>query len=118
MSTPIWITIAAITLPLISSWIQFLLKEHREKKKALATANPATNQPNPDKPPIDTRMKSRSFFRRYGLFAIALWALSASALELGVSMLFGSITTNFNNCAGVYLFLDFFDLSYDPVFSS
>jgi hypothetical protein len=88
MSNPIWIAIAAIIVPFITSWSQFLLKERSEKKRALAAANPATNQPKAlmreDKTVI-------SEIRRHPLMFVTQWLATTVIAQILIAFRYGQI---------------------------
>src|SRR5688572_23619341 len=93
MSATIWIAIAAIIVPSINSWAQFWLKERSEKKKALATANPATNQPNITIPRGTSELAF--FHRNRRILAITDWVANSLAVYLIMSVLLRTLPLNF-----------------------
>ena len=94
MSTMAWIAIAAMIVTSINSWLQFWLKERSEKNKALAEANPATNQPKLDSSDKSQRLTFWGIFRRHTMFVVALWTVGALVVQLAIPMFTGSMPTN------------------------
>jgi hypothetical protein len=100
MNTMAWIAIAAIIVASINSWLQFLLKERSEKKKALATANPATNQPSITD--ADRKALLLIFKPKRWLLYLAEFAAGTAAMQILLSLWLGLIPTNLSS--GLALF--------------
>jgi hypothetical protein len=79
-----WIAIAAIVMPLITSWTQFLLKERASMKAALATASPAMNQPNA----LKRGSLKHPVVRHLWVIYLMNWIATALALNFLIGMIF------------------------------
>jgi|GEM_PF-3243592 len=92
MNAAAWIAIAATITTLSTSWGQFWLKKRNEKKKALAAASPATNQPNH----AGSRPVSGFLFfgRHKWIIHIVAWLVSALFFHVTVSLFLGIIPLN------------------------
>ena len=100
MNQMAWIAMAAIIVASINSWAQFWLKERSERKKNLATANPATNQPNITKTERDA--VPLFFIRNKRLLYWTDWFVNTTLAQVVISIFWGFIPLNFSS--GMALF--------------
>jgi hypothetical protein len=97
MNTAAWIAIAAIIVASINSWGQFLLKERSEKKKNLATANPATNQPPADTNGFSLSNVLRSVvegWRKFWFIYLTQFVVNTVSILIGLLLYRREIPTN------------------------
>jgi hypothetical protein len=102
MSPAIWIAIATTIATLATSWSQFWLKERAEKKRALATAKPETNQPKAVKGRDNTARLGVFFaekFKRYWLLYSAQFFVNATTILIGLTMYRETLPINSNTVA-------------------
>lgn len=87
-----WIAIAATITTFSTSWGQSLLKQRNDKKKLLAAASPATNQPNQ----FGSRpVSGLQFFGRHKwIIHIADWLVYALFIHVAVALFLGMIPLN------------------------
>lgn len=98
MNAAAWIAIAAIIATLMTSWSQFWLKERNEKKRALATANPATNQPSALTKRAPNSLRAKQHWR---LIAFTDWLSNTLFLYMLISLLSGTLAFSLTSCLAV-----------------
>jgi hypothetical protein len=103
MNTTAWIAIAAIIIASINTWGPFWLKERSEKKKALASAKPATNQPKPLNGTTIGHLPLKRFFwtqlREYWFIYLTQFVSHASGVVLIGCLGSGLLPVNANTIA-------------------